>query len=108
MIELCFGTTEEYLRQWVDGKISNRELGRHVNSKLINELTKLSDELSAKTSFDRCWNIDEKLNDYEKLKGMLEEYGYPVIHKNKLSEIVENMLKKLTEKGGIDYVDKNC
>jgi len=105
---LFWHNREEYLRQWVDGKISNRELGRRVNSKLINELTKLSDELSAKTSFDKCWNTDEKLNDYEKLKEILEEYGYPVIYKNKLSEIVRNILEKLNEKEGVNYVDKNC
>jgi hypothetical protein len=89
---------EEFLKQWLAKKISNRELGQRVSSKLIDELSRVSNELYARETVYSIKHTQEKMQDYEEIKKILEYYGYGYkVGIYPVAAIVSEILEKIKQ-----------
>lgn len=59
----------EYWKDWLENKISNRELGHHVESKLLEQNNELKEEIQ------RYRHFKERLNEYQEIIKVLENHG---------------------------------
>jgi len=85
-----FDSRTEYFREYVENKISNRQLGFMVKSKLINQVSELEKE-NEKLEFENK-RMDEALQTFREIKKLLREHGIGTSYYT----IVENLSEALS------------